>query len=176
MTSAEIRSYELAYQIRCYLDSHKMPMEHFAQIADVPLLGLTLFMRDGVPEPAVSQITRICDVLSISMDSLVHGPVKEKGFIQLVRKCVFANKLEGTPFYALYICYLKRWQEKKIKFPCLKRYTKWFMYFCTMKEDEKQPCNDPASFQLSSSVCFTRKISSKQKQKLEQIIEDSKKK
>ena len=109
------------------------------------------------------------------MDSLVKGPVQDKRFAQLIRKCHFAYKLKGTPLYSPYVRYIEMWQKRNLKLDCLERYTKWFMYFCSFKGDKKQPSNDPTSFQLSSSVCFTRKISSKQKQKLEQIIEDSKK-
>lgn len=176
MTLSEISSYELAYQIQNYLSSHGMTEEAFADLTDFPAHALSSFLRDREPEPSVSQIVRICNVLSISMDSLVKGPVQDKKFAQLIRKCHFAYKLKGTPLYSPYVRYIEMWQKRNLKLDCLERYTKWFMYFCSFKGDKKQPSNDPTSFQLSSSVCFTRKISSKQKQKLEQIIEDSKKK
>lgn len=174
MTSAEIRSYELVYQIRHYLSSHHKSKEQFCRMAGVPLTDFTQFLQHGEPELPVSWITKICDVLSITLDSLVHGPIKE--FLRLMRKCAFAEKLEGTCFYIPYFHYLKRWRERNIKPACLKRYTQWFMYYCSMSEESSTKKAAPFPSQLSSSVCFTRKISSKQKEKLEQMIEDSKKK
>ena len=99
MTLSEISSYELAYQIRTYLSSHEMTQEAFADLTDFPAPLLSRFLRDGGPELSVSQMVRICNVLSISMDSLVHGPVQDKRFEQLIRKCIFANKLKGTKIH-----------------------------------------------------------------------------
>lgn len=176
MTLSEISSYELAYQIRQYLSSHQKTEEQFCRIAGVPLQDFTQFLQSGETELPVSWTTKICDVLSISLDSLVHGPAKEKRFIRLMSKCAFAEKLKGTCFYAPYFHYLRRWREKNINSACLKRYTQWFMYYCSMSEERNIENADPFLSRLSSSVCFTPKISSKQKQKLEQMIEDSKKK
>lgn len=176
MTLSEISSYELAYQIRIYLSSHEMTEEAFADLTDFPAPLLSRFLRDGGPELSVSQMVRICNVLSISMDSLVHGPVQDKRFEQLIRKCIFANKLKGSPLYSPYIRYLERWQERKINLDCLERYAKWFTYFSSPDNQEGGASPGTGSCRLASSVCFTRKISRKQKEKLEKMIEDSKKK
>lgn len=175
MNMSEISSYELAYQIRHYLTSRKMAEEDFASRVDMPLYALTHFLQEGEPEPAVSQIGRICDVLSITMDSLVRGPVHEVQFVRLIKKCAFANKLQGTVLYTPYIRRLKRWREKSIGAECLNRYAQWFLYFCSVRK-EHDPQNAKAVLGcLQSSVCFTRKISPKQRQQLEQLIEDSQK-
>ena len=176
MTLSEISSYELAYQIRTYLSSHEMTQEAFADLTDFPAPLLSRFLRDGGPELSVSQMVRICNVLSISMDSLVHGPVQDKRFEQLIRKCIFANKLKGSPLYSPYIRYLERWQERKIKLDCLDRYTQWFMYLSSLSIPQGEASLGARPRRLASSVCFTRKISRKQKEKLEKMIEDSKKK
>ena len=176
MTLSEISSYELAYQIQNYLSSHRMTEEAFADLTDFPAPLLSCFLRDGGPELSVSQMVRICNVLSISMDSLVHGPVQDKRFEQLIRKCIFANKLKGSPLYSPYICYLERWQERKIKLDCLERYTKWLTYYFSAGKQEGGTNPSTSSYRLSSSLCFTQSISQKQKEDLEQLIEDSKKK
>ena len=176
MTGAEIRSYELAYQIRQYLVSHDKTEEQFAEMSGVALQELALFLRNGGPELPVSRITKICDVLSITLDSLVHGPVNEKRFAQLIRKSSYAVKLWGTCLYTPYILYLKRWTERKIETDCLKRYTQWLMYFCYSDELDSQQSDIPTQLHLSPAARFTQKISPRQKEKLEQIIEDSKKK
>ena len=115
MTLSEISSYELAYQIQDYLSSHGMTEETFADLSDFPAHALSSFLRDRGPEPSVSQIVRICNVLSISMDSLVKGPVQDKKFAQLIRKCHFAYKLKGTPLHSLYVRYLEIWQKRNLK-------------------------------------------------------------
>lgn len=176
MTLSEISCYELAYQIRAYLSSHDMAEDAFADLADFPAPELSHFLQNGGPEPSMSQITRICNVLSISMDSLVRGPVQDKRIVQLVKKCVFANKLKGSPLYSPYICYLERWQERKINLDCLERYAKWFMYLSSVSDPQGEASPGARPRRLASSVCFTRRISPKQKEKLEQMIEDSKKK
>ena len=115
MTLSDISSYELAYQIRSYLFSNEMTEEAFADLTDFPAHALSSFLRDRGPEPSVSQIVRICNVLSISMDSLVKGPVQDKKFAQLIRKCHFAYKLKGTSLYSLYVRYLEIWQKRNLK-------------------------------------------------------------
>lgn len=176
MTLSEISCYELSYQIRGYLSAHDMTEDAFADLAGFPAPELSRFLQDRCPEPSMSQITRICNVLSISMDSLVHGPVQDKRFEQLIKKCVFANKLKGGPFFSLYVRYLERWQERNIKVDCLDRYAKWFMYLSSVSDPQGEANPGARPHRLASSMCFTRRISPKQKEKLEQMIEDSKKK
>ena len=173
VTLSEISSYELAYQIQNYLSSHRMTEEAFADLTDFPAPTLSHFLRNMAPEPSVSQIVRICNVLSISMDSLVKGPVQDKKFAQLIRKCHFAYKLKGTPLHSLYVRYLEIWQKRNLKLDCLERYTKWLTYY-GKQEGGTNPST--SSYRLSSSLCFTQSISQKQKEDLEQLIEDSKKK
>lgn len=176
VTLSEISSYELAYQIQDYLSSHGMTEETFADLSDFPAHALSSFLRDRGPEPSVSQIVRICNVLSISMDSLVKGPVQDKKFAQLIRKCHFADKLKGTPLYSLYVRYLEWWQKRNLKLDCLERYTKWLTYYFSAGKQEGGTNPSASSYRLSSSLCFTQSISQKQKEDLEQLIEDSKKK
>ena len=176
VTLSEISSYELAYQIQNYLSSHGMTEEAFADLSDFPAPTLSHFLRNMAPEPSVSQIVRICNVLSISMDSLVKGPVQDKKFAQLIRKCHFAYKLKGTPLHSLYVRYLEIWQKRNLKLDCLERYTKWLTYYFSAGKQEGGTNPSASSYRLSSSLCFTQSISQKQKEDLEQLIEDSKKK
>ena len=115
-------------------------------------------------------------MLSISMDSLVKGPVQDKKFAQLIRKCHFAYKLKGTSLYSLYVRYLEIWQKRNLKLDCLERYTKWLTYYFSAGKQEGGTNPSASSYRLSSSLCFTQSISQKQKEDLEQLIEDSKKK
>lgn len=175
MTIEEISCYELAYQIRCFVGKSKMDDSQFAEVVSIPYEQISCFLAHQEPSLSVSQISKICDALYISMDSLVRGPVEERAFQDLIKRCAFAGKLNGTIFYNIYMFFLKRWREKNISGSCLERYTQWFLYFCS-KQDVLAPSARNAIHGNLSAVCFTRKIAKKKAEKLKQLIEDSKKK
>lgn len=175
MTTAEISSYELAYQIRFYMSVCKMEETQFADLIPIPHEEFRHFMEYQNSELSVRQISKICDLLHISMDSLVRGPVEEQNFILLLKKCAFAVKFKGTFLYNICIFFLKRWKAKRISDSCLKRYTQWFIYLCSPHDAPLLNMRTTAQ-PISSAVCFTRHISPKQRKALENMIEESKKK
>jgi hypothetical protein len=171
VTIEEISCYELAYQIRRYLDTRKIDEPQFSESISIPCNELTRFLECQGANLSISQISKICDVLCISMDLLVRGPVEESSFRVLVKKCVFAEKLKGTVLYPAYISFLKRWQEKNISASCLERYTQWFIYLSS-KNDISYHSIVGAPQILPSAVCFTRRISKKKAEKLKRLIDD----
>ena len=175
MTMDEICCYELAYQIRLYLDICRISESQFAEAVSIPCKDITHFLIHQQPDLSIAQISQICDMLHISLDSLVRGPVEERNFSILLKKCALVGKWKGTVFYDACLFFLKRWQRKNISSACLDRYTQWFIYFCST--DETSVYSNECAFRaVPSTVCFTRKISEKKAEKLKQIIEVSKKK
>ena len=117
MTTEEISCYELAYQIRCFVGKSKMDDSQFAEVVSIPYEQISCFLAHQEPSLSVSQISKICDAFYISMDSLVRGPVEERAFQDLIKRCAFAGKLNGTIFYNIYMFFLKRWREKTFRVP-----------------------------------------------------------
>ena len=175
VTTEEISCYELAYQIRRYMDICHIDESQFAETISIPCEELTHFLAYHKSSFSISQISKICDTLYISMDSLVRGPVEEENFAVLLKRCAFVGKLKCTALYNVCMFFLKRWRERRISDSCLERYIKWFTYFCSKQEAPARSTGN--NFRpISSAICFTRKISAKKAEKLKQLIEDSKKK
>ena len=121
MTTEEISCYELAYQIRRYMDICHIDESQFAETISIPCEELTHFLAYHKSSFSISQISKICDTLYISMDSLVRGPVEEENFAVLLKRCAFVGKLKGTALYNVCMFFLKRWRERRISDSCLER-------------------------------------------------------
>lgn len=185
MTAAETMGMELAYQIQKRLYESSLTAEVFAQQCGVPEeLVAQAMEEESIPIEAVQ---KICDTLGISVDSLRRMPVSGNfvelqrlvlDIIQAGRLCSYQtaaedilSEMEDVPLFEQSRNF--RWLKQTIEHP--------EMYARPKAQQERRWHKQRLRklFQkrsLVSSVCLTRKISKRQKDKLEQLIEDSKKK
>lgn len=131
MTENEIRCYELSYQIKKYLKSQHLSEKQFSELVKVPLHKILKLSEEPSLDFRFTEITRICDLLSISMDSIIFGPINEKAFITLLNKCDFAERHKNAWFYKLYNRYLMNWRSRNISDNTLKRYVAWVSFIGT---------------------------------------------
>ena len=185
MTAAETLRMELAYQIQQHLYESRLTAEVFAQSCGVPEgLVYQAIEEKSIPIEAVQ---KICGRLGISVDSLRRVPMS--GSFAELQQLVLDTVQPG------YLCSYQnaakeivdalgdvplfeqsrnlRWLKQTVEYPEMymppkaQKRTHWkrFPFRALLQKHS-----------LVSAVCFTRKISRKQKEKLEKMIEDSKKK
>jgi hypothetical protein len=186
MTAVETALMELAYQIKKYLHDYNISAAMFSRKCGVTEEIVDRAIREEmIPTPEMQQI---CGVLKVTMDSLRRVPASENyqklqqlvlDTVQSARPCSYQEAakeigkiLDGTPVYEQNRN--MRWLKQTIEHPEMYQLSPNRQ---AQRPKRKQLCPKFMSKHvLASSVCFTRKISRKQKEKLEQIIEDSKKK
>ena len=172
MTMAETARMEFAYQIQRFTHVNHMTAEMFAMECGVQKKTVDSALEE---KPVSSRaMQKICSYVGITLDSLWQPPISENFLkleeimldtvqpgvlpsIQLAAKNV-VDALEGL---RQIVEHSEMYIPKKPPYRKRRR--------STLKGIFRR-------YPLASSLCFTRKISPKQKARLEKLIEDSKKK
>lgn len=185
MTAAETARMELAYQITRFLCEHEMTADTLAQKCGVK----ADYIKQALEEESVpsGEMQKICGILGVSLDSLRHLPVSES-FVKLQQSVLDTVLQDNSPSYRLAARDIAdvmndtpeyeqtrnfRWLRQSLEHP--EMYT---VREAPPKKGRRRHILRElfSKYPLASSMCFTRRISPKQKEKLEQMIEDSKKK
>ena len=184
MTMAETARMEFAYQIQRFTHVNHMTAEMFAMECGVQKKTVDSALEE---KPVSSRaMQKICSYVGITLDSLWQPPISENFLkleeimldtvqpgvlpsIQLAAKNV-VDALEGMPPY-----------EQKRNLRWLRQIVEHSEMYIPKKPPSRKRRRSTLKgifrrYPLASSLCFTRKISPKQKARLEKLIEDSKKK
>lgn len=194
MTPEDIRRCELSYQIRYFLMTNSITKEQFAETSSLSLHKLDALVNGEEVSLQYNEITNICDALSISLDSLLYGPIYETQFCELIHKCSYAEEHQHRWFSKYYISYLKWWRKHHISDSLLKRYSLWSAFMDTPDSEylwkrikanqaKEEPVNRIGRFLGSSKLAglsfatglhFTKRISERKAAKLAKLADNSK--
>ena len=186
MTAVETALMELAYQVQRYLYENNMTVASLSKRSGVAKESIDKAIREE--RITVQEMQEICGTLDISLDSLRRLPTSESFTVmqQLVLNKVqsdcscscqsaaeeIVDSLECIPPFEQ--SRNIRWLKQAIEHP--EMYEVYPKQQTRKTKPQYRLLKFFSKIPIASGVCFTRKISRKQKQKLEQIIQDSKKK